>query len=119
MKAVVRNLTISVLSIAVIGTIADITFGTRPFFCGLYSIDTYLGASINRESYLEKLNSGKIAWALVYKDLGWARLAEQDGYRLELATTVDESFLNNLKAKVAFDVKFDEPLGIDAWCPPP
>ena len=119
MKAVVRNLTISVLSIAVIGTTADIAFGTRPFFCGFYSINNHLGVWINRESYLEKLNSGKIARALVYKDLGWARLIEQDGYRLELATTVDEPFLKNLKAKVSFDVTFDELSGIEAWCPPP
>ena len=55
----------------------------------------------------------------MYKDLGWVRLTEQDGYRLELATTVDEPFLKNLKAKVSFDVTFDELSGIDAWCPPP
>tara|TARA_B100001173_G_C15988723_1_gene547931 strand:+ start:689 stop:871 length:183 start_codon:yes stop_codon:yes gene_type:complete len=55
----------------------------------------------------------------VYKDLGWVRLTEQDGYRLELATTVDGSFLKNLKAKVAIDVQFDELSGIYAWCPLP
>ena len=118
MKAVVRNLTISVLSIAVIGTTADIAFGTRPFFCGFYSINNHLGVWINRERYLEKLNSGKIARALVYKDLGWVRMIAHDGYRLELATTVDESFLENLKAKVASDVVFGELSGIDAWCLP-
>ena len=123
MKADVRNLIISVLSLAVIGTLADITFGTRPQICSVYSINNHLGEWINRESYLEKLNSGRIARALVYKDLGWVKLIEQDGYRLELATTVDESFLKNLKAKV----RSESPTavspawleGIDAWCIPP
>lgn len=36
--AVVRNPTISVLSIAVIGTIADIRFDTGPFFADLILI---------------------------------------------------------------------------------
>ena len=119
MKANVRNLIISVLSLAVIGTIADITFGTRPLFCSFPSINNHLGEWINRKSYHEILNSGRIARALVYKDLGWVKLVEQDGYRLELATTVDESFLKNLKAKVTSDVKFAELSGIDAWCVPP
>ena len=119
MKANVRNLIISVLSLTVMGTIADITFGTRPFFCSILPINRHLGEWINRETYLEKLNSGRITLALVYEDIGWVRMMEQDRYSLELATTVDKSFLKNLKAKVTTDVKFVELSGIDAWCLPP
>ena len=123
MKANVRNLIISVLSLTVIGTIADITFGTRPFFCSILPINRHLGEWINRETYLEKLNSGRITLALVYEDIGWVRMMEQDRYSLELASTVDESFLKNLKAKV----RSESPTavspawleGIDAWCIPP
>ena len=123
MKTDVRSLIISALSLAVIGTIADITFGTRPFFCSILPINRHLGEWINRETYLEKLNSGRITRALVYEDIGWVRMMEQDRYSLELASTVDESFLKNLKAKV----RSESPTavspawleGIDAWCVPP
>ena len=123
MKVAVRNLIeISVLFLVVIGTFAHFAFGgKRPLFCSFYSSNDGLNglhAWIDREEYLEKLNSGTINRALVYKDLGWVRMIAQDGYRLELATTVDESFLENLKAKVASDVVFGELSGIDAWCLP-
>ena len=124
MKVAVRNLIeISVLFLVVIGTFAHFAFGgKRPLFCSFYSSNDGLNdlhAWIDREEYLEKLNSGTINRALVYKDLGWVRMIAQDGYRLELATTVDESFLKNLKAKAREDVSPAWLEGIDAWCIPP